>query len=105
MAVGFNWFGPGLGWTLSSTAEKMAASRVDTALVAAYAPVCVDRFTEQTGDGKWDEYGKTDSWRRDSFIKTAGFATIPGSASPNNSVAEACSRALTKLLEARAPKK
>lgn len=104
MAVGFNWLGFGLGWTLDSTAEKMASNRVDTALVAAYAPVCVGRFVDQVGDGKWDEYGKTDSWRRDAFIKTAGFATIPGASTPNSSVAEACARALTKLFEARTQK-
>jgi hypothetical protein len=42
--VGFNWFSYGFGWTLGGTAEKMALQRVDAALVAAYTPVCVEKF-------------------------------------------------------------
>jgi hypothetical protein len=31
-----------LGWTLGSTAEKMATQRAETAVVAALAPICVE---------------------------------------------------------------
>ena len=37
-----------LGWTLGSTAEKMATQRAETAVVAALAPICVERFQQQT---------------------------------------------------------
>ena len=38
--IGFSWG----GWTLESTAERLAAERVSAALVTAYAPVCVERY-------------------------------------------------------------
>jgi len=36
-----------LGWTLGSTAEKMATQRAETAVVAALAPICLERFQQQ----------------------------------------------------------
>ena len=42
--VGFS----SLGWTLGSTAEKMATQRAETAVVAALAPICVEKFQQQT---------------------------------------------------------
>ena len=42
--VGFS----SLGWTLGSTAEKMASQRAETAVVAALAPICVAKFQQQT---------------------------------------------------------
>ena len=39
--VGFS----SLGWTLGSTAEKMATQRAEAAVVAALAPICVEKFT------------------------------------------------------------
>ncbi len=73
VVIGFNWLHYGFGWTLGGTAETMASHRVDVALVAAYTPVCVEKFV--------------------------------GPAEPNSSVALSCAGVLTKLLEARAPKK
>jgi hypothetical protein len=37
-----------LGWILGSTAEKIATQRAETAVVAALAPICVERFQQQT---------------------------------------------------------
>ena len=38
--VGFYWG----GWSLGSTADKMAKERSDLAVVAALAPICADKF-------------------------------------------------------------
>ena len=38
--VGFGWG----GWSLPSTADRMAKERSDVAVVAALAPVCADKF-------------------------------------------------------------
>jgi hypothetical protein len=103
--VGFNWFSYGFGWTLGGTAEKMALQRVDAALVAAYTPVCVEKFVGPADDAKWEEFAKVESWRRDDYVKKAGLATFPDATEPNNSVAQACAGVLTKLLDARGPKK
>ena len=40
MVVGFNWG----GWSLGSTADKMAKERSNLAVIAALAPVCADKF-------------------------------------------------------------
>ena len=83
----------------------MALQRVDVALVAAYTPVCVEKFVGPADDAKWEEFAKVQSWRRDDYVKKAGLATIPDATEPNNSVAQACAGVLTKLLDARGPKK
>ena len=41
--LGFSSF----GWTLGSTAERMAQARAQTTLVAALAPICVEKFRQQ----------------------------------------------------------
>ena len=41
MFVGFYWS----GWSLGSTADKMAKERSELAVIAALAPVCVDKFS------------------------------------------------------------
>lgn len=43
MIIGFSW----MGWVLGSTAEDMAKERAKAALVAAFAPMCADRFMAQ----------------------------------------------------------
>jgi hypothetical protein len=62
VVVGFNWLHYGFGWTLGGTAETMASHRVDVALVAAYTPVCVEKFVGPADDAKWEEFAKVASW-------------------------------------------
>jgi hypothetical protein len=96
VVIGFNWG----GWTLGSTAER----RVNIALVQVYAPVCVERFEHQANiEVKWAELTKVDSWRRDDYIKESGFATPPGSTSPNARIADACAEALSKIIAMHTP--
>ena len=100
LVVGFNF----AGWVLGSTAEKNATLRVNTALVQVYAPVCVERFKQQANVSvKWAELTKVESWRRDDYIKESGFATPPGSNSPNDPVAGACAEALSKIIAMQTP--
>jgi hypothetical protein len=100
MVVGFYWG----GWKLGSTAEEMASRRVSLALVEVYAPICVERFQQQANlEGKWLEFTKIDSWRRDDYIKQTGFATPPGSTSPNARIADACAEALGKIVALQKP--
>ena len=59
--VGFS----SLGWTLGSTAEKMASQRAETAVVAALAPICVEKFQQQAdASAKLVEFNKVASWDR-----------------------------------------
>jgi len=94
IAIGFGWG----GWTLGSAAEKMAADRVTAALVTAYAPICVERYNANATVEQRDAFGKEAKWNRDTLIEKTGFATPPGSLSPNQAVADACAAALTKII-------
>ena len=92
--VGFS----ALGWTLGSTAEKMATQRAEAAVVAALAPICVEKFQHQAdAPAKLAEFNKVASWNRRSVIENGGWATMPGSDTPNSAVASACAEKLGSL--------
>jgi hypothetical protein len=67
MIIGFSW----LGWTLGSTAERMAVERTNSAVVAALTPSCVARFMRQPDAAvKLATFQKIDSWKQREFIET-----------------------------------
>ena len=81
MVIGFNWG----GWSLSSTADKMAKDRSDLAVVTALAPVCADKF-RALPDAQAKEVSLSkvvDSWKRkDEFPKE--LVTLPGESYPSS---------------------
>ncbi len=89
--VGFSSF----GWTLGSTAERMAKARAQTAVVDVLAPICVEKFQHQADAAtKLIEFKKVSSWDRRSVIEKGGWATMPGTDAPNSTVATACAERL-----------
>jgi hypothetical protein len=89
--VGFSSF----GWTLGSTAERMAQERAQTTLVAVLAPICVEKFQHQAdAPAKLVEFNKVPSWDRRSIIEKGGWATTPGNDSSNSAVVTACAERL-----------
>jgi hypothetical protein len=86
IVVGFYWG----GWSLGSTADKMAKERSELAVVAALAPVCVAQFRAlPDAEAKQIALSKVDSWkRRDEFPKE--FVTLPGESYPNSALVDAC---------------
>ena len=86
MFVGFYW----AGWSLGSTADKMAKERSELAVVAALAPVCAEKFRAQPdAEAKKVALSKVDSWkRRDEIPKE--FVTLPGESYRNSALADAC---------------
>jgi hypothetical protein len=90
--VGFS----SLGWTLGSTAEKMATQRAETEVVAVLGPICVEKFQQQTdAAAKLVAFNKvSSSWDRRSLIEEGGWATFPGTDKPNSAVASACAEKL-----------
>ena len=88
MAIGFY----GGGWMLASTASQMADDRAATAVVAALAPICVEKFQRQQDAAvKLIELKKMVAWNQASFIAAQGWATMPGSGAPKTlAVARAC---------------
>src|ERR1700730_12519621 len=73
MFVGFYWG----GWSLGSTADKMAKQRSDLAAVSAPATVCAHKFRVlRDAVAKTVALSKADSWkRRDEFPKD--LVTLP----------------------------
>jgi hypothetical protein len=87
-----------LGWTLASSADRMARDRSEAAVVDALTPACVARFEAQADVAdKLTELKKISmSWDQRSFIEKGGWATTPGSDAPNSEVATACAEKLGK---------
>jgi hypothetical protein len=86
MIVGFSWG----GWSLGSTADKMAKQQSELAVVVALAPVCADKFRAlPDSEAKKVALSKVDSWkRRDEFPKE--LVTLPGESYPNSALVDAC---------------
>ena len=86
MVVGFSWG----GWSLGSTADKMAKERSNLAVVAALAPVCADKFRAQPdAAAKTVALSKVDSWKRaEEFSKE--LVTLPGETYPSSALVTAC---------------
>ena len=99
--IGFSWG----GWMLGSTAKKLATDDTRSAIVTIAAPACAEHFVNKANDEKWAEHQKVDTWRRDTYIKDAGYATVAGLVndySTSSAIADACVKALNKLLDTRA---
>jgi hypothetical protein len=94
--IGFSSF----GWTLGSTAERMAKEQAQTAVVAVLAPICVEKFQHQADAAtKLVEFKKESStWGRRSIIERGGWATMPGTDAPNSAVVTACAERLGSAL-------
>ena len=91
MVIGFSF----LGWTLDSTAKRMAAEQVNMAVVEVLTPQCVERFMGQPGAAaKLAELKAAQSWDRAEAIAKGGWATPAGAKSPNSEVARACAEKL-----------
>jgi hypothetical protein len=93
MIIGFSW----LGWTLGSTADRMAAERTNSAVILALTPSCVAGFMQQPGAAaRLAEFQKIESWKQREFIEAGGWATPRGDKSPNPGLATSCADALSK---------
>ena len=93
MIIGFSW----LGWTLGSTAERMAVERSNSAVIVALTPSCVARFMQQpNAPAKLAEFQKIESWKQREFIETGGWANSRGDKTPHVGVANACAEELAK---------
>jgi len=91
--IGFTWG----GWVTGAPAEAKAKQRAESAVVVALAPICVDKFRQQTNAGaSLAELKKVSSWNQGSFIEKGGWATMPGSTSPDTAVARACAELLDR---------
>jgi len=87
-----------MGWTLGSTAERMAADRAESAVVGVLAPICVEKFQQQGNSAaKLVEFKKAASWDQRALIEKGGWAVMPGTEKMNSAVASACVDKLGRL--------
>ena len=94
LVIGFYWG----GWMTARSAQDMARTRADAALVTALAPICVDKFRTSTNfAANTDELKKTTSFMQGSFIARGGWATTIGNNEPNSAVADACANVLSSI--------
>ena len=95
MIVGFNWG----GWTLGSTADKIAKDRAEAEMVAALTPICVDQFRQAANaSANFTELSKISySWDRGKFVDQGGWAIMPGGEKANAAVVTACAESLRQL--------
>jgi hypothetical protein len=94
--VGFNWG----GWVTGGKAEADSSQRANAAVVVALAPVCVEKFQHTTDAlANLAALKKVDSWTQGDFVEKGGWATLPGSNSPQqvSAVAQACALLLARV--------
>ena len=98
MVIGFSWG----GWMTGSTANRLAAERADTAIVAALTPVCVEKFL-QNSDAKANLailQKISSNWEQGQYLEKGGWVTQPGATSSDYHLARACAE---KLVQVKAP--
>jgi hypothetical protein len=91
--IGFTWG----GWVTGSKANELARQQVQTALVEALTPLCVDKFNRASdAQVRLAELKKiTSSWDRERFVRENDWAKF-GKES-NSRVVDACAVELYKL--------
>lgn len=91
--TGFTWG----GWVTGGTAESTASQRASSAVVAALAPVCVEKFKSNADVAtNLTTLKKTDAWSQGEYVEKGGWATLPGPIVPAQvtAVAKACATLL-----------
>ncbi|WP_170520026.1 hypothetical protein [Ruegeria atlantica] len=85
--VGFSWG----GWMTGGSADKMANAMSRDNVIAALVPVCVDMArTDAQRAEKITTIKEASSFKRKDAVMEAGWATVPGSQTPNKDLAQAC---------------
>ena len=94
MVIGFSWG----GWMTGGTANRLAAERADTAVVAALTPVCVEKFLQNSdSEANLAVIKKIPSyWEQGEYVQKGGWATQPGATSSDYHLARACAEKLTQ---------
>ena len=87
------------GWVTGGKATDMARQQADKAVIAALAPICVDKFRH--ANNATENLGKfnaiSSSWEQSTYVSQGGWATLPGASEPNSGVAQGCAEILKTL--------
>ena len=90
IVIGFSWG----GWMTGGTANRLAAERADTAVVAALTPVCVEKFLQNSdAQANLAVIKKIPSnWEQGEYVQKGGWATHPGATSTDYSAGQGVCR-------------
>ena len=93
LIVGFYWG----GWVTGGSAKEMVQKSATSAVIAALAPICVDKFRQaKNADENLVKLNAISySWEKGTYVSAGGWATLPGNAEPNSAVAQACAELLS----------
>ena len=94
IVIGFSWG----DWMTDSTANRLAAERADTAVVAALTPVCVEKFLQNSdAQANLVAIKKIPSnSEQGEYVRKGGWATLPGATSTDYRLARECAEKLTQ---------
>jgi hypothetical protein len=93
MVVGFTWG----GWVRGVTAQSMAETRAEDAVVKQLAPICVAEAKQDPASAqKLKALKALDEYERGDYVTKEGWATMPGGGAADGRVAEECARLLTR---------
>jgi hypothetical protein len=87
------------GWVVTSgTAKAEAKAMAKDAVMNRLAPIAMAQFMrEPNKEEQLKELKKMDYWKRSEFVKTQGWATMPGEKEPDRNVADECAKRLMDL--------
>ncbi len=92
MIIGFTWG----GWVRGGTAQSMAATMTEDAVVKRLASICVAQFKEDPArDQKLKELKELGVYERGDYVKKQVWAKMPGEQETDSKVAEECAKLIT----------
>jgi hypothetical protein len=88
------------GWVTGGSAKRMAETSAQAAVIERLAPICVYQFNADALRAvKLEELKALTSYRRTTFVKDQGWATMPGETTPDSKVATECAKQLMLIGE------
>ena len=92
--IGFAWG----GWVTGSTAQQMAATTAENAVVARLGPICVEQYNQDPEkDQKLKAMMEKNAWERHGYVADQGWATMVGEKDPTDKVSRKCADLISKL--------
>ncbi len=89
--LGFTWG----GWTTAGTAEEMAQTHAEAEVTLAMVPVCLNASAaDPERAAKLLTLKDVSTFNRTKALMATGWATPPGSDTPNRNLAAACAEGL-----------
>ena len=89
--LGFSY----MGWTTAGSAEQMAQTQSEAAVVSALVPFCATKAEQDADATKLAKFRtETSSYSRTEIVRASGWATMPGMTTADNALAQACAEKL-----------